>query len=131
MVNVKLRTIKTEENRTPIVSVPTLEEIIEQFDTSIPFITEEGRNKLAERVGEIIREGNSIFPSGKFSRAFTPKKVKILISEWDNEYIMTIRMTYPGDYSSLIMPPPIKVDDIEFHPVFVINTQELYLHFVR
>lgn len=128
MVNVN--TMKTYRTL-PIISTPSLEEIIEQLSKRLPFLSEEGKNTLAEEIKKLVEELKDAPANGVYARAFRPQEVRILISEWDNEYIMYDRMRYPADYSPISMSTAIEVDGIKFHPVLVNNTKELYIHFVK
>ncbi|MCI8546895.1 MAG: hypothetical protein HFJ44_06660 [Clostridia bacterium] len=126
-------TTETVEQRTATneLLLPSLEEITESLKEKIPCLSEEGTNFLARKIAELAKELKETPASGIFAKSFNPEKVNVRICAWDNSFTMFDRMRYPGDYSSILMPGIIETDGMEFYPVLVYNTKDLYIHFVK
>lgn len=127
------RAAETSERRTSTkeLLVPTLEEIIGEIEKEISWLSEEGKNALARKIMALVEELKETPASGRFAKAFNPEKVNICIIKWRDSWAMFDRMSYPGDYSSILLPGAIEVEGVDFYPVLVYNTKELYIHFVK
>lgn len=118
--------LKREEEQATI-KVPEFEEIVTQIKENVPKITEAETEEIAKFVKQLLKEVINV-PETK--DGFKHKKAKVTIASWNNVKVMADVMRYPEAYSKIDIKPSERIAGIEFFPVLVYSTKEVYLHYI-
>lgn len=110
-----------------LIIIPEFEEIVTQIKENVPKITEVETEEIAKFVKQLLKE---VINAPETKDGFKHKKAKVTIASWSNVKVMADVMRYPGAYSKIDIKPSERIAGIEFFPVLVYSTKEVYLHYI-